>query len=424
MSVQQQAVDGDLAAGQRREAKPPKSAAPSAAGRQMEEEVSSNVRMAPPPCLLHGTLPVLLVLLIESGLFTLWHLGALDRITIAALHLLASLLPLVTVRNCGQEGRDERLAWLGSLMVLTLGPVGALGTLWATLMYAHYRRDAKPFDEWYRSILPQRDVSRSEHLVERLSAWGQREEGRREPVPFPEILSNGTRADKQLAIALMARNYNPAFAPAFKQALADKDNAVRVQAASAITRIEENFLQAAMRLEKQVERRPNSLKAWRSLAEHYDSHANAGLSDEESIANFLRKAEEAYTRVLAFEPDDYTALWAMGRLTVKSKDYAGAVALFELAFVFNPEAGVTDRIWYWEALYRERRFADLRREVQTHVKDLSLYSHLPPNIVDSLALWSGQFDPHRVEPGPEHSPVDPADLSRGLTLGAIAHGST
>lgn len=353
------------------------------------DDAEKEVRIPPPVCVLHGLLPVVLAFVAESSLVWLWHIGALNMLMIGISHLLASLLPLVTVRDCGKEGLDERLAWLGSLTVLFLGPIGALGTIWASLSYYRYRKNARPFDDWYRSILPTQNISRSERLIERLKAWGRESENSThgEPVPFNELISMGSRSDKQLAIAMMARNYNSAFAPAFKQALADEDNAVRVQAASAITRIEDQYHQTAMRLEQQVKRRGNH-KNYKALAEHYDHHANAGLTDDDSIKELRTKARKAYEAALDKQPKDYSTLWLLGRLLVRMREIKQASTVYEQAFKLNSQAKVTDRVWYWECLYREKRYPELRTQVETYFESLPEDIYLPPTLLDTLRLWA------------------------------------
>ncbi|MCB1734602.1 MAG: hypothetical protein H6981_08610 [Gammaproteobacteria bacterium] len=365
----------------------------------MADSVEDDVRRAPPLCFLHGVLPLLLSLAADSTLLWMWHIGALSLPVQMLLHPFAAALTVISIGACKRDGLDERLPWLAFLTVLFLGPLGALGMLWAVLMYWRFQRRATPFDVWYRTILPEQDVSRSEALVQRLRAWGQREEQSRQPVPFPEIMQGGTRADKQLAIALMSRNFNAAFAPAFKQALADEDNAVRVQAASAITHIEEQFLKASLRLERDVKRHPRNAAAWFALARHYDDQANAGLADEDAINAARSKAVDAYQQALVIDPVNFDAVWALGRLRVRIGDVEAAIQDFELAFATRPTVSMNQRVWYWESLYRANRFAVLRNDVRTHFGNRNERLGLSPAVLDSVALWAGEVPQVEVRSG-------------------------
>lgn len=356
----------------------------------MVDSVEADARRAPPLCVLHGVLPLLLSLVADGTLMWMWHIGALSLLGQVLLHPFAAALTVISIGACKRDGLDERLPWLAFLTVMFLGPLGALGMIWAVLMYARFRRHATPFDVWYRTILPAQDVSRSEALVQRLRAWGQRDEQSRKPVPFPEIMQGGTRADKQLAIALMSRNFNAAFAPAFKQALADDDNAVRVQAASAITHIEEQFLKASLRLEREVKRHPRSAVAWLDLARHYDEQANAGLADPDAIEAVRTKAAESYQQALSLDPENYDILWALGRLHVRTGDVEPAIAAFEKAFTLRAKVPSSQRVWYWESLYRANRFTLLRDDVRAHLGDQTERLSLAPGVLDSVALWAGE----------------------------------
>ena len=302
------------------------------------------------------------------------------HVTLAAFWLLA--LPLCA-------GRDRRLPWFGALAQLCLGPLGAAGLLLAAMFYAVMRRRATPFEEWYRSVLPDQISPPEEQLMERLRAWSEETRlGHHEPVPFVDILSTGSRADKQAAIALMARHYDPQFAPALRAALNDSDNAVRVQTASAITRVEEQFLARALVLERELERRPDDVGALWAVAQHYDAHASGGLSDPDAVVSQRRRAEQAYRRLMALEPGNGRAYWALGRLLVRAGRMREAARVFEQALSLPDAADHAGwRIWYCECLYCLKRYAELRREVSGRMSGLTEPGAVAPALADAVRLW-------------------------------------
>jgi len=341
------------------------------------------------PCLLLMVVVIAAVFLLEG-----WMIWALEQSGVGlpamlAMHILASLLLLSMAPICQRHGRDVRLLLLGFLMVLFLGPVGAGGMLLATFAYAVYRRRATPFEIWYREILPEQITPPEERLIERLRAWAEETEiQHHEPVPFADILASGSRAEKQTAIALMARNFHLAFAPAFRESLNDPDNAVRVQTASAITRIEEEFLARALVLEREHERHPDDPEVLWQLARHYDKHASAGLSDPDTVLEYRERAETAYRRLSELRNDD-AVLWALGRLLVRAGRTAEAASVFEQALkVSNDQAHPLQRVWYWECLYDQKRFHELRAEVRGHYNQIPRDATLPPSLLDSIDLWA------------------------------------
>jgi len=348
-------------------------------------------RRAPPLC----TLPFLFATLFTLGSDGyLIHLILQRQLTLwlaLPLHLLACTLPAAMVPFCRRREKDCRLLYLASLTTLALGPVGALGSLYSGLTYVIQRRTATPFYEWYETILPDQTTTPQERLMERLRAWGQETESlHREPVPFNEVLTSGSRRDKQAAIALMARQFNPAFAPAFRQALHDPDNAVRVQTASAITRIEDQYHRRGMELEKQLAMGEGDIEILRKLAQHYDEHASAGLADADTLAEHRRKAEHLYEEIVQRAPDDVDSLWALGRLYVRCGRIREAAERFEQALAVNDShIDPRWRVWYWECLFSLGRYQDLREEVRAHYHDVPRSVDFPPALLDSIELWSG-----------------------------------
>ncbi len=322
----------------------------------------------------------------------IWSLeqGGVRAPAALAMHVLAASLLLAMAPICRRRGKDARLPLLAFLMVLFLGPVGAGGMLLANAMYAWYRRRATPFEIWYKEILPEQITPPEERLIERLHAWAEETElQNHEPVPFADILALGSRAEKQNAIALMARNFHPAFAPAFRGALNDPDNAVRVQTASAITRIEEEFLARALVLERDYERRPDDVEVLKQLAQHYDEHASAGLSDPDTVLEYRERAEIAYRRLHELRPEDVEVLWALGRLLVRSGRMGEAADVFEEALkVSHSEVDPLQRVWYWECLYAQRRFGELRAEVRNHYSRIPRNADIPPALLDTIDLWA------------------------------------
>ena len=91
---------------------------------------------------------------------------------------------------------------------------------------------------------------------------GQEEFGISHVEPFNDILSGGSVVQKQLALAKIARYFRPNLAPLLLQAIHDPDAAVRVQAATAMARIERDFMKRRMDLEKKLAGQPHSDDGW------------------------------------------------------------------------------------------------------------------------------------------------------------------
>ncbi|MEQ8663925.1 MAG: hypothetical protein RLW62_24155, partial [Gammaproteobacteria bacterium] len=166
------------------------------------------------------------------------------------------------------------------LLVATaaFGAVGAAATAVAFLLYRRHARNSRTFEEWYRELFPERGRRIYERIYDELMLTRRQRESRSEVIPFADVINYGSREQKQLAISMMSRHFEPVFAPVLKRALDDPDNSVRIQAATAITSLEGRFSDRSMELEGRIGRDP-SPRHLIELARHLDRYAFSGLLD-------------------------------------------------------------------------------------------------------------------------------------------------
>lgn len=339
-------------------------------------------------CILSVMFSTILVAMLQIFALWAWNAGFISMLAVLLTHIFCGLFFFGISRWYRRLNRDCSLADIACPIVIVLGFVGAMGIFLTSILYLWYRRKATPFEIWYREILPDRITPPEERLIERLMIWGEDADlQNREPIPFADILSSGGIAEKQYAITLMLRNFHPSFAPAFRQALADPDNAVRVQAASAITHIEEIFFAENLVLERRKSTHPNDTENLAKLAKHYDQHASAGLGGSETSNELRVKADLTYRELYEKQPENAT-LWLHGRLLVRSGRLDEATKIFEMALTEdNDNIGLLQRIWYWECLYEQHRYTELRARIaacREHITDETI---LPHELLDSIGLW-------------------------------------
>ena len=314
-----------------------------------------------------------------SGLVALvtgrWHPGGAMLAHGGVVLALAAWCALPSCR------KDLRLPLLLILATCFLGPIGSVGTLVAGVTARLYARSATPFEEWYASLFP--DVERAPRLPQ-AAVSGDSERG--SVAPFGDILSFGQLSQKQELLTLIASDFRPEFAHVLHMALNDANNAVRVQAATAIARIEEEFLQRRMRMSAAVRESPlDPSRVW-SLATLLDEYASAGIMDRERAAAARDEAVGAYVDYLQLGGND-AAQQAIGRLRLRAGDYAGAARWLEQrgdAGSARPES----RLVYMEALFELGRFDELRDYAATHAQDLLLSDGLPLEARETAKLWA------------------------------------
>ncbi len=331
------------------------------------------------------TLVIELVLLFVTAgeIFSVWKAVLLHVLLVALLYFWQQKL----FRCPG--GVKRRTANLFLVATAAFGPVGVVGTLLTIVLHAWYRRTTTSFEEWYRGLFPKDEPDEISELADFLEAHG-RLKGPAIPDSFRDILANGTLQQKRDAIVLMSKHFRPEFAPALRSALVDPDNSIRVMAASAITRIENRFLEAAIQVDKAVAESPDNVDLLLRQARLYDDHAFTGLLEEDREEANREKAKQIYRQVLRLQPDNYQATYALGRLLIRAGEVSEAADLLQGALRFRKEEPQL-LLWYAECLYKLGRYGELRKLLQ---ENWSIFAKGPakrqPRVADAVRLWSGR----------------------------------
>ncbi len=304
-------------------------------------------------------------------------------------HVIVTALLTFYARVLVRGGRENRFALLLALSVGMTGPFGAAGVALTILFYVWYTRKALPFTEWFESIFPHIAQSRSQHIYEDILVGRDESSKTYNVIPFLDVLSFGNEAQKRQALAKMTSNFHPNFAPAFRRALSDSSNTIRVQAATAITKIENQFLERLMKLAGLNAKYPNDPVIVLALAEHCDNYAHTGLLDADRELANRQKALEHYREFLMLSPSDVEVHTRIGRILMRNRDYERALEWFKSCM----EQGYVSEsisLWFAEALFACGRFDELRYHVR-HSDALSARQvSLQPALKEALDLWATQ----------------------------------
>lgn len=303
------------------------------------------------------------------------------------LHVILVAVSGLLVFLVNKAGLDSRLAVLMMLSTAATGAIGAAGTLLTALRCAFYVRFRQSFDEWYHSLFPQGENTLPEDIVEKLELGEDENPLEYSVIPFIDVMEIGNEAQKREALSKMAANFHPRFAPAFKKALTDENSGIRVQAATAIGRIENVFHERLLKIIAVYRDNPKNLVVKKGLAEHYDNYAFTGLMDEERERINREKAREKYLEYLQARPDDLDVRLKVGRLLIRSERYDQAAEWLRHSL---DEGYASDamKIWYLECLYSCRRYEELREAAATLRIDTAQYQNFQPEMIESLHLWT------------------------------------
>lgn len=284
--------------------------------------------------------------------------------------------------------RTDRTVWLGGITIAGAGLLGGLGALLSLAVAFCLRHQHHTIDEWYAQLFPRFAPDAHAALWRRV---GQRASDRKQPldvIPFLDLLQHGTLPQKQSVISLISSTFTPAFAPALRAALTDAQNVIRVQAATAIARLENQFLEETWRLEAALKADAGNIEALTALARHYDDYAFTGLLDAGRERDCRDKALAYYEQALALAPRDVTVATRLGRLRLRLGRYPEAEAALRVAAAATNEH--EPRLWLMECYFRQRRYEDLRDLARETREGGANLANWPVEVAPMLRLWMGE----------------------------------
>lgn len=322
----------------------------------------------------------------EAGIFVLVATGTLGLVWAGLVHAAVVLALLAGVIAYRRRGGTTRYGMVLVMTTAAMGPLGPLGCLVSLLAYTQFRRSAQSFEAWYFSLFDLAETSDVEALVERLSSGRAANQEGGDVDSFMDILRSGTLSQKQALLALLARNFRPAFANVLQEAVKDPTAAIRVQAASAMVAIEAGYTEKSIALAKATRERPDDATAWLALADHLDDYAYSGILDREGAEEARNGALDAYRRFLDLKPDHLRARVRVARILLRGRRLEETIAWIAAC----REAGVHSvqmDDWEIESLYGLGRWEEVRRAANRRLASAEAGEPLPEPVAEALALW-------------------------------------
>jgi hypothetical protein len=302
------------------------------------------------------------------------------------LHIVISVVTLLITYSQYRRGMDVQ--HLGGMAIISTftGVFGTIGALLGFLVYLLHRQKALGFMQWYESIFPTDHISQAEQIYDNILEGIDEHPTHYHVMPFVDIMRLGSDEQKHRALSRMTTRFHPRLAPAFKIALHDQSNAVRVQAATAIAKLERNFTTMLEQIEEARVRAPRNSQLLFALARFYDDYAFTGILDKEIEQLNRNRALEAYRGYLQQDGSHQESWVAIGRILFRSEQFEEAANWMEQAI--NQGIHVKSLyLWYFESLFRLKKFEALRKAMQLHGRDTLTQEELPHHMRDAVELW-------------------------------------
>ena len=322
-----------------------------------------------------------------------------DMVPVALpVHAVLVLATAVVARLFIRRDMDARFFMILLIATAFLGVYGGAGTLLAIVFYFWHMRSSLPFIEWFQSIFPSREPSAPEVIYDNIVIGRDEAAQSYNVVPFMDVMEAGSEKQKREALSRMTVRFDPAFAPAFRRALQDKSNTIRVQAATAVAIIEHQFSERLMQLTGLYQRMPREPAVVIALAQHYDAYAFTGILDPQRERANRDEALRLYMEYIQLMPQDEQARIYAGRLMLRGGETERAAEWFSecVRAGFRSDALT---VWYIESLYAAGRYAELRAVAGQGAALIDAYRVANPALAESLMLWVGRIVPPSLAGG-------------------------
>jgi tetratricopeptide (TPR) repeat protein len=324
---------------------------------------------------------------IELGALSLLRGAPANWGIVLAVHLGTCAVVAIAALTRPDERDEHRLIQTLAVTLPFFGPLAPMALLLLYPVYLRFRATATPFETWYRELFPRDEDFLSAQLYQSIV---RRELPRSDYVPvvsYMDMMAHGSIAQRIAVIATVARNFRPVFAPVLKAAVADDNPEVRVQAATAIAKLTDDFVGRAQALEVKLARDHRDTARLRELAKAYDDYAYTGILDATLEQSNRLRALQLWLNYCELVPDDRDAALAVGRLLMRLERHGMAAEWLERAFA---EGRATRQavLWYMEVLFALGRTDALRAIAAQTVTDLAQDRTLSPKAVSAVQLWA------------------------------------
>jgi len=347
-----------------------------------------------------------LAVTLEFWLTRLWLEKAVESWGVLASHLSIVLFLGLWSWFLHRQGRGYRLPSLLTIFTGFMGPFGTAGILLTSGFYFWFKKSSTPFTDWYASLFPEVGDPKADKLFDSIISGRSFPTTENSIVSFMDILNSGTTRQKQSMIVLLINRHHGKFAQVLKKALEDEDNSVRVLAAKGMAKIENQFMNRNLELEKLEEENqtPDSILL-KSIIQNYDEYIYSGILDEILESEYRNRTIKLCREYLDRYPEDLDIRFILGRLLVRGRRNAEAVRWFEKC-IENGFKSSNIFIWYFECLYRMGQFKKLRKQSTMHFEELEQFKQdFQPDVFEVLRAWSGHQNESLADFQAENTPA-------------------
>ena len=278
-------------------------------------------------------------------------------------HAFVSIITLAIVGYAFMKKKDLSYPLLLFLSVYGAGVFGLGGFIILLLTRPLYQRIFSSAEEWFKELFPER-LQDSFHVIsERIDAGWNAYDKQTEVFSFQDLFTCGTLAQKQAVLEAIIKDFNPVYSSLLKDALKDPHNAIRIQAAAIIEKIDVEMGKKKQRLKKKWQNKKDS-DSLLALARHCEMYGTLGLLNEIEARSTMDEAISYYQKHLKENPRSSSSAISIGKLLLLEEKYE---QLLEMVDEYKKTHAILPQILYtWEldALYRLQDHERLEKYIE------------------------------------------------------------
>lgn len=282
---------------------------------------------------------------------------------------------------------DTRIILFSSFSIAFLGAFGAFLNVLVIPLYRFFDKKRIDNEEFYKALLPEEEYTLSQEIFDRVEYGMDKFEPEKLPTAFLDVLTYGTEKQKRIAIDRILRHFRPEFSESLQKALNDQSNSIRVLAATAVMRIDDQYSKKYYEIEKAVSKKNANKRQLLELAKHCEDYATLSFVDEDIKKKMLQRAFQAYEMHHKAFPQETLSMIAKCRLHYISGEYQDVIttigAFIEQDAILSDEA----YLWYFSALFKMEEYARIREVTEKNSLFVATDSIEHDEIIDLIILW-------------------------------------
>lgn len=314
----------------------------------------------------------------------------LGSIVLAAF-ISAVILGIYTWFRAHHYKADVRNHIISCIFLFFLGPMGCFIAIVSNTFNLFYSRKLKvSFSDWLFSYLYEVDSNEkdSDSIYKRIVSGQEVFADSIDTEPLIDVMSFGSLEQKQSALIKAVKNFRPQLMmPILQMGLDDPNNAIRVQAAAGLAKIQNDFHKKYTAYERKVIENTESTEDLIDFAKLCEEYSVSRLLNSERKAAIIKESITLYERCVSLSPDNKDLKISLIRMLMISgkTDRAHELLGEVLPLVKNPSPAVAHTLM--ELLFKMNRFTEMRHFANEWKADMN--KNFGYAINEKIDLWSG-----------------------------------